>query len=50
LVCCAVGGAFDFDWHLPFVGLLCGLCAGLAARRERVEAVEVAAVGLVERR
>jgi O-antigen ligase len=50
LVCCAVGGAFDFDLHLPFVGLLCGSCAGLAARMERVEAVEVAAVDLVERR
>jgi O-antigen ligase len=32
LVCCAVGGAFDFDWHLPFVGFLAGWCAGLAAR------------------
>jgi O-antigen ligase len=33
LVCFAVGGAFDFDWHLSFVGLLGGWCAGLAARR-----------------
>jgi O-antigen ligase len=34
LVCCAIGGAFDFDWHLPFVGFLAGSCAGLAARVE----------------
>jgi O-antigen ligase len=33
LACFAVGGAFDFDWHLSFVGLLGGWCAGLAARR-----------------
>jgi len=33
LVCLAVGGAFDFDWHLPFVGLLGGWVAGLATRR-----------------
>jgi hypothetical protein len=33
LVCWAVGGAFDFDWHLPFVGLLGGWVAGLATRR-----------------
>lgn len=38
LVCGAVGGAFDFDWHLPFVGLLCGCCAGLAARSARAQA------------
>jgi hypothetical protein len=38
LVCCAVGGAFDFDWHLPFVGLLAGGCAGLAARVDPVDA------------
>jgi hypothetical protein len=50
LVCCAVGGAFDFDWHLPFVGLLCGGCAGLGARAERVDTVEVAELGLVVRR
>ena len=31
LVCWAVGGAFDFDWHLPFIGLLGGWVAGLAA-------------------
>jgi hypothetical protein len=43
LVCCAVGGAFDFDWHLPFVGFLGGMCAGLAARADRVEAVEFGA-------
>jgi O-Antigen ligase len=30
LVCVAVGGAFDFDWHLPVVGLVAGWCAGLA--------------------
>ncbi len=34
LVCVAVGGAFDFDWHLPVVGLLAGWCAGLAVRME----------------
>ncbi len=34
LVCWAVGGAFDFDWHLSFVGLLGGCCVGLAARRD----------------
>jgi O-antigen ligase len=39
LVCSAVGGAFDFDWHLPFVGLLCGCCAGLAARSARAQEV-----------
>ena len=48
LVCGAVGGAFDFDWHLPFVGLLCGVCIGLAARPERVDAVEVGAFGRME--
>jgi len=31
LVCWAVAGAFDFDWHLTFVGLLGGWVAGLAA-------------------
>jgi O-Antigen ligase len=35
LVCWAVAGAFDFDWHLPAVGLLGGWCAGLAAKQER---------------
>jgi O-antigen ligase len=30
LVTLAVGGIFDFDWHLAFVGLLGGWCAGLA--------------------
>jgi O-Antigen ligase len=34
VVCWAVGGAFDFDWHLPVVGLVGGWCAGLAAREE----------------
>lgn len=33
LVCFAIAGAFDFDWHLPIIGLLGGWCAGLAARR-----------------
>jgi hypothetical protein len=37
LVCCAVGGAFDFDWHLPFVGFLAGWCAGLAAKLNPVD-------------
>ena len=33
-VCLGVAGMFDFDWHLPFVGLLGGWCAGLAVSRE----------------
>ena len=33
LVCWAVAGAFDFDWHLSVVGLLGGWCCGLAVRR-----------------
>jgi hypothetical protein len=33
LVCWAVAGGLDFDWHLPVVGLLGGWCAGLATRR-----------------
>jgi O-antigen ligase len=37
LVCCAVGGAFDYDWHLTFVGFLGGWCAGLAARADLAE-------------
>jgi hypothetical protein len=37
LVCWAVGGAFDYDWHLTFVGFLGGWCAGLAARTEMAE-------------
>lgn len=40
LVCLAVGGIFDFDWHLTFVGFLGGWCAGLAARRDRAEMKE----------
>jgi hypothetical protein len=32
LVCLAIAGAFDFDWHLSFVGVLGGWCAGLATR------------------
>ena len=50
LVCGAVGGAFDFDWHLPFVGLLFGVCIGLAARPERVDVPEVGALGRIEGR
>jgi hypothetical protein len=34
VVCWAVGGAFDFDWHLPVVGLVGGWCAGLAAKED----------------
>jgi hypothetical protein len=34
LVCFAIGGAFDFDWHLSAVGLLGGWCVGLAARQD----------------
>jgi O-antigen ligase len=34
VVCWAVGGAFDFSWHLPVVGLVGGWCAGLAVRGE----------------
>lgn len=37
LVCCAVGGAFDFDWHLTVVGFLGGWCAGLAAKTNGAE-------------
>jgi len=37
LVCFAIGGAFDFDWHLPLIGLAGGWCAGLAARRGGAE-------------
>lgn len=33
LVCWAVVGAFDFDWHIPVFGLLGGCAIGLAARR-----------------
>lgn len=32
VVCWAVAGLFDFDWHLPVVGFVGGWCAGLAAR------------------
>ena len=34
LVAWAVGGAFDFDWHLTFVGFLGGWCVGLACNME----------------
>jgi O-antigen ligase/polysaccharide polymerase Wzy-like membrane protein len=37
LVCFAIGGVFDFDWHLSFIGLLAGWCVGLAARRTTSE-------------
>jgi hypothetical protein len=40
LVCCAVGGAFDYDWHLTFVGFLGGWCAGLAVRAEMAKTRE----------
>jgi hypothetical protein len=40
LVCGAVGGAFDFDWHLPFVGFVLGCCVGLAVRTDPVGALE----------
>jgi hypothetical protein len=33
LVCFAVGGGFDFDWHLSVIGMLGGWCVGLAATR-----------------
>jgi hypothetical protein len=33
LVCFAIAGAFDFDWHLSFVGVLGGWCVGLATRK-----------------
>ena len=36
LVCGAVGGVFDFDWHLPFVGFVLGCCVGLAVRADPV--------------
>jgi hypothetical protein len=42
LVCCAVGGAFDYDWHLTFIGFLGGWCAGLAVRAEMAETREQA--------
>ena len=32
LACWVVAGAFDFDWHLTFVGALGGWCAGLATK------------------
>jgi O-Antigen ligase len=37
VVCWAVGGAFDFSWHLPVVGLVGGWCAGLAVRGELIQ-------------
>ncbi|HEY5267172.1 MAG TPA: hypothetical protein VIJ40_10190 [Acidimicrobiales bacterium] len=35
VVCLGVAGAFDVEWHLPFIGLLGGWVAGLGAQRER---------------
>jgi hypothetical protein len=46
LVCWAVGGAFDFDWHLPFIGLLGGWVAGMAAttvHRDRTSSAQAGA-------
>ncbi|HEY1652748.1 MAG TPA: O-antigen ligase family protein [Acidimicrobiales bacterium] len=40
LVCCAVGAAFDYDWHLTVVGFVGGWCAGLAARADTAETRE----------
>jgi len=34
VVCWAMGGAFDFGWHLAVVGLVGGWCAGLAAKTQ----------------
>ena len=42
VVCWAVGGAFDFSWHLPVVGPVGGWCAGLAARAGSMRAHEEA--------
>ena len=47
LLCGAVGGAFDFDWHLPFVGFVLGCCVGLAARADPVDAVAPRDLGRV---
>lgn len=33
LACWAAGGAVDFSWHLPLIGLLGGAAAGIAAAR-----------------
>ena len=38
LVCWAVAAAFDFDWHLTFVGFLGGWCFGLTNNMEEVDA------------
>jgi len=32
LVAFAVGGAFDFDWHLPFIAMVGGCVAGFASQ------------------
>ena len=34
LVCWGIAASFDFDWHLPFIGLLGGWCVGLAYQKE----------------
>jgi hypothetical protein len=47
LVCGAVGGAFDFDWHLPFLGFVLGCCVGLAATTARVGASKARDLGFV---
>jgi hypothetical protein len=39
LVCLAVGAVFDFDWHLPLIGLLGGGLAGLGAPLPTARAV-----------
>ncbi len=38
LLCCAVVGVLDFDWHLTFVGFLGGWCLGLASTGRKVQA------------
>jgi hypothetical protein len=40
LVCWVVAGAFDFDWHLTFVGAIGGWCAGLATKGRLVRGEE----------
>jgi hypothetical protein len=41
LVCWVVAGAFDFDWHLTFVGALGGWCVGLATKGRSGEGGEL---------
>jgi hypothetical protein len=33
VVCFAIAGGFDFDWHLSVIGVLGGWCVGLAAKQ-----------------